>query len=677
MYDYKEDLISIIVPVYNVSCYLDECVKSLIHQSYKTIEVILVDDGSTDNSGRICDQYEQVDKRIKVIHKPNGGLSDARNVGIETANGKYIGFVDSDDWIDYRMYETLIMNIKKYNADIVVCERIIFSNNQVHNNGVSGKISVLERDKAIDILFEDKKYKSHAWNKLYKKELFNNIKFPKDKYFEDVFIMHKIFYNATKVVFMDKGLYYYRQREDSIVHKKSMTGWMDFLEALEIRYNFCDNNYRRSLVANSIINAVVTTKECLYSLPINKTVKKNYNKKINKYFEKYCLHNKGISIKKLLKGAMYVYAPKLGYKYSTARRKDLWYIRLLKKGNKLLKSRFVKLDFCEENTIKELVNSKGKKRMLLLGSPEYNNLGDLAIAYSIKKFIMANFPNIIYIEIPEKLINLKFHEIKKNITNFDIVLLIGGGNIGDAYQDQREIRKKVISKLKNNKIIIFPQTAHYSNTNYGQEVLLSDQQLFSEHKNLFIFAREKYSYEFMVKNYKHCKVNLCPDIVMYLNANNNNRREKALVCLRSDNESVLKIEDRNQIIYELMKFCEVELWDTCLLYNVSLENRDKEVEKAIDYISKFKVMITDRLHGLIFSVITGTPCVAIGNYNYKIKGIYEWCKNFEWVVFTNDISEVNLKVIELTKKYPNGVRETFERDLFDNLLELLKSLVVS
>ena len=166
----EEELISVIVPVYNVEKYLEKCIDSIINQTYQNLEIILVDDGSTDGSGKICDEYSRKDNRIKVIHKENGGLSDARNIGIKNANGGLIGFIDSDDYITENMFEVLQKDLRKYNADISSCDiqnvneageclKII----RVSTEGQTSK--VFEREEALKLLLEDT-IKSYAWNKL-------------------------------------------------------------------------------------------------------------------------------------------------------------------------------------------------------------------------------------------------------------------------------------------------------------------------------------------------------------------------------------------------------------------------------------------------------------------------------------------------------------------------------
>ena len=214
------DLISVIIPIYNVEQYLDECLNSVINQTYKKIEIILVDDGSTDNSGNICDEYKKKDNRIKVIHKANGGLSDARNVGIKLASGKYIQFIDSDDFIDNDMIEILYNLIKENDADISMCSNYILVGKKKKSD-CSGKKYIYNRIEALKEILLDQKVRSYAWNKLIKRELLNNIEFPKGKVFEDILTIPKLFEISSKIIFLDVPKYYYRQREGSILNKQT------------------------------------------------------------------------------------------------------------------------------------------------------------------------------------------------------------------------------------------------------------------------------------------------------------------------------------------------------------------------------------------------------------------------------------------------------------------------
>ena len=171
-----KDLISIIVPIYKVEKHLKKCIKSIVEQSYTNLEIILVDDGSPDNCGKICDEYAKKDCRIKVIHKKNGGLSDARNCGIDKSSGKYLMFVDSDDYIDKNICEKLINASKEYDCDIVMCNIYRVVNNKIY---IEKEISALSKNEVLDGITVMKEFFKNfsidlyvSWNKLYKRELF-------------------------------------------------------------------------------------------------------------------------------------------------------------------------------------------------------------------------------------------------------------------------------------------------------------------------------------------------------------------------------------------------------------------------------------------------------------------------------------------------------------------------
>ena len=234
-----EDLISVVIPIYNVEKCLEKCVNSVIKQTYKNIEIFLIDDGSKDKSGKMCDDLAKKDDRIRVFHKKNGGLSDARNYGTERANGKYIVFIDSDDFVDSKYLEYLYNLITTNNADISVCnyffyygdtkkneKRIMFSDSEI----------VLEKNDAIEKLLEDTLINSFAWNKMYKKSLFDKIKYPKDRIMEDVGTTYKLFFYANRIVVGDSPMYYYYQREESILHKKNAKFYKDYFDLTNKRY---------------------------------------------------------------------------------------------------------------------------------------------------------------------------------------------------------------------------------------------------------------------------------------------------------------------------------------------------------------------------------------------------------------------------------------------------------
>ncbi len=211
-------LISIIVPCYNVEAYLPRCIDSLLRQTYPNIEIILVDDGSPDNCGKVCDKYADKDNRIKVIHKMNGGLSDARNAGIDVASGEYITFVDGDDWIHSQYVEILLNNLTETGADISACSFVRTSEEMLMNTKV-GKSSyhIYSSEKAIEQTLYQNKLDNSTWGKLYKKSLFYKCRFTVGRLYEDLDFFYKVYEQATRFVYTEAVLYYYYYRSDSIL----------------------------------------------------------------------------------------------------------------------------------------------------------------------------------------------------------------------------------------------------------------------------------------------------------------------------------------------------------------------------------------------------------------------------------------------------------------------------
>lgn len=214
------ELISIVVPVYNVEKYLGTCVASILKQTYSNIEVILVDDGSTDCSGKMCDYYMGLDERIKVIHKKNGGLSDARNKGIIQAEGEYITFIDSDDVVSSDYVEYLYNILEENDGEIAICDPVhCYPNEKIVFEQETFKRVYKAEDAIVEMLYQ-KSFLVAAWGKLYKKDYFAEIKFPEGMLFEDSAVMYKIFDKAKKIVYGNAKLYGYMHREGSITTKE-------------------------------------------------------------------------------------------------------------------------------------------------------------------------------------------------------------------------------------------------------------------------------------------------------------------------------------------------------------------------------------------------------------------------------------------------------------------------
>ncbi|AGK95887.1 glycosyltransferase family 2 protein [Clostridium pasteurianum] len=309
--------ISIIVPIYNVEKYLEKCLDSILGQAFKDFELILVDDGSPDNCGSICDRYLKLDSRIKVIHKENGGLSSARNAGLDIAVGEYIGFVDSDDWVDANMYTRLYSIAKETDADIVQCRFKKSYDEKINNIKTNtNKFELIDKFKALNNLIaygEMHVQMVVAWNKLYRKSLFNEIRFPNGKIHEDEFTTYKLLYKSNKVALTENELYYYRQTSNSIMNAKFNKKRLDYLEALEETLSFFKKVNNEYLYNMTTIRYVDNLKKyyfkCEDLLQDNEETLRKIKNNYDEIFKEY-ISNSSFGVKNKLLGIFFFINPK-------------------------------------------------------------------------------------------------------------------------------------------------------------------------------------------------------------------------------------------------------------------------------------------------------------------------------------------------------------------------------
>lgn len=239
----EEKLISVIVPVYNVKDYIKKCVQSIIEQSYKNLEIILVDDGSTDGSAQICDEIGKIDDRIVVLHKKNGGLSDARNYGIDHSQGEFLSFIDSDDYIHPDMYKNMLNRMHIDNSNLCLCNYMKVDENGEKTRGNYSNFNVKDsiisdKDMIKGLESSDIVYFVIACNKLYRKSLFENVRYPAGKIHEDEYVAHLIAHNARMISCISEPYYFYLQRTDSITHGESSKSRKDKLGAFVERFDY-------------------------------------------------------------------------------------------------------------------------------------------------------------------------------------------------------------------------------------------------------------------------------------------------------------------------------------------------------------------------------------------------------------------------------------------------------
>ena len=318
------DQISIVVPVYNVENYLSYCVESLRQQTYKNIEIILVDDGSTDSSGEICDQYAREDDRIKVLHIENGGLSNARNTGVKESSTDWIVFIDSDDYYDHRAIEYLVELRDKYRVDLVatpVIEVRDYENSDFLGDFREKYSGKLDRRTALEQMFYGNYVGTHSGGKLYKKEILLRFPYPKGMLYEDLALAYEHIASCENIAVSVLNLYKYYRRPGSIVNSKYSDRLLDFYKAMEWNRSYVERDYsgdrdmRRALNVRYVFNGLHIVHAMLSSdmyAEVNK-IRKEYIQ----YF-KDVIPNSNVTRKNKLKYILFLVSAKL---YKKIRRK--------------------------------------------------------------------------------------------------------------------------------------------------------------------------------------------------------------------------------------------------------------------------------------------------------------------------------------------------------------------
>lgn len=307
--------------------------------------------------------------------------------------------------------------------------------------------------------------------------------------------------------------------------------------------------------------------------------------------------------------------------------------------------------------------------VFLILTPEHNNMGDHAIAMA--EIDILNKLGIKYIEITgTKLFELQQQNFL-SFMNGSTIMFNGGGNLGTLWISIEKITRQIIVENPKSKIIIFPNTIYYEDSEFGRKELQKSIDIYNRHSNLTIYAREIKSYEMMKKIYNNVK--LVPDIVLTLDYTHYNfNRNGCLLCLRNDCEKTLRSDDEKQIYRTIFKLFgeNIKKTDTCVDYMVSIKDRNSEVEKKLQEFSHAKLVITDRLHAMIFSAITGTPCIVVNSKSPKVKGCYEWIKNLSYIKFANNIDEIE----NLYKQIPNDYNVYNPSELIYKYKDLISDL---
>ena len=656
-----DNLISVIIPVYKVENYLNRCINSIVNQTYKNLDIILIDDGSPDNCPQICDDWAEKDGRIHVIHKSNGGLSDARNAGLKASKGEYIFFLDSDDYIDLRTIEIMLHELQQTNADLVLCNtEYVTENQEVIQKQSPIKHERLSRIEAIKKLHQDNwPYYVTAWNKLYSRKALLGIEFPVGKLHEDLFVAHRVFYNCDNITVIEDKLYYYVQRKNSIMSSSNIVSHFDAVEAMTSRYWF----YKEKKIVEHFENCFeMALKEKIY-----------YQAYLRNIFENNTC-SRLAEINKLLRD-VYIdmqsstLVDKMQSFISLSLVSDMYKI-FQRKFN--LKARF--------KLVKELIAYLVKSfryKFILLDTPTHGNLGDHAIVMAEQQFLDRYRSENKYLELTAAEINHRERWYARLTPMNRVILVPGGGFLGALWPDEEYRFRRILKAFSKHSVIVFPQTVTFDmETEEGRAFFEESKCVYESHPNLTVFVREKKSEEFMRTYLPRIPCVLVPDIVTIMEADiPKHVRNGILFCMRKDVEKNISQDELNMLIGTVKRHYpdeKIDFTDTVVDYMIQPKDREREVLSKLEQFSKAKLVITDRLHGMIFAALTNTPCIAFSNSNGKVGAVYEWIKYNEYIIYLDTIDAVEdaLNSLDLNRTY------SYRRDAvlraFEPLIQLME-----
>ena len=558
--------VSVIIPIYNVEEYLNQCIESVVNQNFKDIEILLIDDGSKDRCPQICDEWSRKDSRIKVIHKPNGGLSDARNAGLDIATGEYIYFLDGDDYVDSAIFSTLIPHMDAGNDIVIFRYYWLYGNNSLkacHHLSDSFALNC-EEDVLKFFVYELLwgKYGWEAWGRIYKKSIIDefNIRFADNKkiYAEDLYF--SLCYTACckKIKSLPNILYYYRQRENSITALNHVSKFNEFVNlSKEVELFYKKNNFqllvnRFSLIVYFILKDEVTR---FFSRGNNLSILRKTIKKDVKDI-KYLNRN----LKNLKNNKSFLTAV---FGEITADR-EIFFADYLRNGNYAL----YMLSYLREAAVRKIKSalhsatpdddslvdwefksfSGCEKRFWVIGTDNFGNVGDLMIAECMLEFLSKHFPDYSIKEVCASEYGSKKIYLRRYINNDDIIIMCGGGNFGNVYPGTHDVKCDVVKLFPENKKIVY-----YTPDEPGEQTLKRDINIFTRKNRVVLSTREKVSYDFAAEKFD-CKTMLIPDIVLsYKPPYKLSRADRVLFCMRSDEEKLCSDQLKEQLVGSIGK----------------------------------------------------------------------------------------------------------------------------
>lgn len=662
--------VSVVVPVYRVEKYLDKCVGSICAQTFADFELILVDDGSPDNCPALCDAWAQKDSRIRVIHQKNGGLSAARNAGIEAALGQYLLFVDSDDYIESDMLRQLVCAAQRSGSKMTLCNLRYEDELGIpflYPDFSSVQDAILDRNAFWNGYYSSQSaYYVVAWNKLYRRELFTSLRYPVGKLHEDEYVLQELVDQCDNICCLGYIGYHYVQRSGSITNSAKNVDHLEYWEILLLRAErFCGSGdfLRAEGMLQSVILGLWKRQPDFTRTP---DLARSFRAVVGECSQFYLRLARKTGQKSMLFRAFLL---RLGLTQ---------YIRFLQKRNpELFDGR--DQSNAELTEFQNDLTSAGDcpRRFILMQTPLHGNLGDHAIALAELNFLAEHFPDVPVVELPGFAFSRQ-PEAYASLLNAekDTILITGGGFAGSLWQEEESNIQCILSELHGFRILMLPQTLYYEDESSPEA--LSSIHGYASCQTLTFCARESLTLDRLNRLLPNTRSELIPDMVLYSQYTETSKPRCGIgLCLRQDKESTLDADERKALATGILHSfpSDSPVWtDTVIPQDVSPAKRRETVLAKLDEFAGYRFIITDRLHGMVFAALTGTPCIVLDNCDHKVQGVYDWLKQNRYILYLDNAAALPsaLQKIEPMLSVRHKCDFSSVRAGFDRLAELLQ-----
>lgn len=662
--------VSVVVPVYRVEKYLDKCVSSICAQTFADFELILVDDGSPDNCPPLCDAWAQKDPRIRVIHQKNGGLSAARNAGIEAALGQYLLFIDSDDYIEPDMLRQLVYGAQRSGAKMTLCNLRYEDELGIpflYPDFSSVQDAILDRNAFWNGYYSSQSaYYVVAWNKLYRRELFTSLRYPVGKLHEDEYVLQELVDQCDNICCLGYVGYHYVQRSGSITNSAKNVDHLEYWEILLLRAErFCGSGdfLRAEGMLQSVILGLWKRQPDFTRTP---DLARSFRAVVGECSQFYLRLARKTGQKSMLFRAFLL---RLGLTQ---------YIRFLQKRNpELFDGR--DQSNAELTEFQNALTSAGDcpRRFILMQTPLHGNLGDHAIALAELNFLAEHFPDVPVVELPGFAFSRQ-PEAYASLLNAekDTILITGGGFAGSLWQEEESNIQCILSELHGFRILMLPQTLYYEDESSPDA--LSSIHGYASCQTLTFCARESLTLDRLNRLLPNTRSELIPDMVLYSQYTEASKPRRGIgLCLRQDKESTLDADERKALAAGILHSfpSDPPVWtDTVIPPDVSPADRREAVLSKLDEFAGYRFIITDRLHGMVFAALTGTPCIVLDNCDHKVRGVYDWLKQNRYILYLDNAAALPsaLQKIEPLLSVRHSCDFSSVRAGFDRLAELLQ-----